>query len=84
MGILERYTMYTTTLYSFWKNISGHFVRFPCNHSYGYALITGILPCTLRARFAHVKRSYDFIGESNKRPPRMAEVSILHRYMEVT
>ena len=36
-GILERYTMYSTTLCSFWKNISGHFVRFPCNHSYGYA-----------------------------------------------
>jgi len=56
---------------SFWKNISGHFERFTCIHSLctgstvlgqcmerlpnGYALITGILPCTLRARFAHVK-----------------------------
>ncbi len=26
----------------------------------------------------------DFVGESYKRPPRMAEVSILHRYMDVT
>ena len=52
--------MYPTTLCSFWKIISGpminlFWVRFPCNHSYGYALITGILPYTLRARFAHVK-----------------------------
>jgi len=35
--ILEKYTMYPLTLCSFWKNISGHFVRFTCNHSYGYA-----------------------------------------------
>jgi len=26
-----------TTLCSFWKNLSGHFERFACNHSYGYA-----------------------------------------------
>ena len=75
-SILEKYTMYPTTLCSFWKNISGprinlFWVRFTCNHSLctgstvvgqcmeqlpnGYALITGFLPFTLRARFAHVK-----------------------------
>jgi len=59
-GILEKHTMYPLTLCSFWKNISGpminlYWVRFPCNHSYGYALITGFLLFTLRARFAHVK-----------------------------
>jgi len=37
MGILIKYTMHPITLCSFWKNISGHFVRFTCNHSYGYA-----------------------------------------------
>ncbi len=37
IGILEKHTMYPTTLCSFWKNISGHFARFTCNHSYGYA-----------------------------------------------
>jgi len=47
--------MYPKTLRSFWKNISGHFVRFSCNHSNGYALIKGFLAFTLRARFAHVK-----------------------------
>jgi len=71
--------MYPITLRSFWKNISGHFVRFPCNHSLctgstvvgqcmeqrsgvpnGYALITGVLPVTLRARFAHVKLFLQF------------------------
>jgi len=35
--ILEKYTMYSTTLCSFWKNFSGHFARLTCNHSYGYA-----------------------------------------------
>ena len=35
--ILEKYTMYPTTLYSFWKNLSGHFARLTCKHSYGYA-----------------------------------------------
>ena len=70
IGILAKHTMYQATLYRFWKNLSGHFDRFACNHSLctgstvvgqcmeqlpnGYALITGILPCTLRARFAHV------------------------------
>ena len=58
--------------------------RFACNHSLctgstvvgqcmeqlpnGYALITGILPCTLRARFAHVKlflRFYQRIGQTD-------------------
>ncbi len=79
-GILEKYTMHQITLgncscisllpaihgsiCSFWKNISGHFVRFTCNHSYGYALITGILPCTLRARFAHVKSFLRFYRRS--------------------
>ena len=75
VAILEKYTMYLITLgncsciallpaihgsiCSFWKNIIGHFVRFPCNHSLctgstvvgqcmeqlpnGYALITGFL-----------------------------------------
>ena len=41
-GKLEKYTMYPITLCSFSKNISGpminlYWVRFPCNHSYGYA-----------------------------------------------
>ena len=60
--------MYQTSLYSFWKNLSGHFDRFTCNQSYGYALITGVLPCTLRARFAHVKsflRFYRRIGQTD-------------------
>ncbi len=35
--LLEKYTMYPTTLCSFWKNSSGHFARLTCNHSYGYA-----------------------------------------------
>ena len=55
-------------------------VRFTCNHSLctgstvvgqcmeqlpnGYALITGILPCTLRARFAHVKSFLRFYRRS--------------------
>jgi len=34
---LSQYTMSLTTLCGFWKNLSGHFVRFVCNHSYGYA-----------------------------------------------
>ena len=37
ISILEKYTMYRASLYSFWKNLSGHFDRFACNHSYGYA-----------------------------------------------
>ena len=100
ISILEKYTMYLITLgncsciallpaihgsiCSFWKNISGHFVRFPCNHSLctgstvvgqcmeqlpnGYALITGFMPFTLRARFAHVKsflRFYRWIVQTN-------------------
>ena len=41
-GILEKYTIYPATLCSFWGNISGpkinlFWVRFACNHSYGYA-----------------------------------------------
>ena len=35
--ILEKYIMLPDTLYSFWKNFSGHFARLTCNHSYGYA-----------------------------------------------
>jgi hypothetical protein len=35
--ILEKHTMYPTTLCSFWGNFSGHFARLTCNHSYGYA-----------------------------------------------
>ena len=34
--LLEKHTMYPATLCSFWKNLSGHFSRFACNHSYGY------------------------------------------------
>ena len=39
---LEKHTMYPATLCSFCHeifslDISGHFKRFPCNHSYGYA-----------------------------------------------
>ena len=52
---------------SFWANLSGPMIdlfweRFACNHSYGYgyALITGVLPVTLRARFAHVKLFLQF------------------------
>ena len=61
---------------SFWKNLSGYLDRFACNHSLctgstlvgqcmeklpnGYALITGVLPITLRARFAHVKLFLQF------------------------
>jgi len=37
--ILEQYTMYGASLCSFWKNISGHFERFPCNHRYAHDLI---------------------------------------------
>jgi len=33
----ESTIMSLTTLCSFWKNLSGHFERFACNHSYGYA-----------------------------------------------
>ena len=47
--------MYQALLYSFWKNLSGHFDHFACNHSYDYALITGVLPFTLRAHFTLVK-----------------------------
>ena len=36
-SILAKHTMYQASLYSFWKNLSGHFDRFACNHSYGYA-----------------------------------------------
>ena len=35
--LLEICTMPLKTLYSFWKNLSGHFSRFVCNHIYGYA-----------------------------------------------
>ena len=35
--IYENITMFSTTLCSFWKNLSGHFERFDCNHSNGYA-----------------------------------------------
>jgi len=35
--ILEKCTNYLATLCSFWKNFSGHFARFVCNHSYCYA-----------------------------------------------
>ena len=37
IGILAKYTMYPRPLCSFWANLSGHFERFACNHSYGYA-----------------------------------------------
>ena len=60
IGILAKHTMYPSLLCSFWENLSGHFERFACNHSYGYALITGVLPITLRARFAHVKLFLQF------------------------
>ena len=66
-SILAKHTMYQASLYSFWKNLSGHFDQFACNHSYGYALITGVLPVTLRARFAHVKlflQFYQRIGQT--------------------
>ena len=36
-SILAKYTMYQVSLYSFWENLTGHFDRFACNHSYGYA-----------------------------------------------
>ena len=35
--ILEKYTMYPTTLCSFWNNFSGHFARLTFKHSYDYA-----------------------------------------------
>jgi len=35
--ILEKHTNYLVTLCSFWKNFSGHFALFVCNHSYCYA-----------------------------------------------
>ena len=31
--LLKRYIMSLATLCSFWKNISGHFIRFVSNHS---------------------------------------------------
>ena len=34
IGILAKYTMYPGPLCSFWKNLSGQFERFACNHSY--------------------------------------------------
>ena len=34
--VFESIIMSLTTLCSFWKNRSGHFERFACNHSYGY------------------------------------------------
>jgi len=37
IDILAKHTMYRASLYSFWKNLSGQFDRFACNHSYGYA-----------------------------------------------
>ena len=37
IGILAKYTMCPRPLCSFWKNLNGHFERFTCNHSYGYA-----------------------------------------------
>jgi len=35
--IFGKCTVCSTTLCSFWKILSGHFVRFDCNHSYRYA-----------------------------------------------
>jgi len=36
--LLEKYTMYPITLYSFWKTTAAtYFARLTCNHSYGYA-----------------------------------------------
>jgi len=35
--ILVEYTMFPARLCSFWINLSGHFARLACNHSYGYA-----------------------------------------------
>jgi len=35
--ILKMLTLHSTALCSFWKNLSGQFVRFVCNHSYCYA-----------------------------------------------
>ena len=74
--VLVECRMFKATLYGFWKNLSGHFERFACNYSLctgstvvgqcmeqlpnGYALITGVLPVTLRARFAHVKLFLQF------------------------
>ena len=31
ISILAKHTMYRAPLYSFWKNLSGHFDRFACN-----------------------------------------------------
>ena len=35
--MLDKVFMLSTTLCSFWENLSGHFARFICNHSYCYA-----------------------------------------------
>ncbi len=35
--IFEKCTVCSTTLCSFWEILSGHFVRFDCNHSDSYA-----------------------------------------------
>jgi hypothetical protein len=59
--------MPSTTLYSFWGNLSGHFIRFVCNHSYGYAFITGFLPSTPAGPAKLFKIAPgDFVIESNK------------------
>jgi hypothetical protein len=36
-AIIENQIMSLSTLCSFWKNFSGQFQRFACNHSYCYA-----------------------------------------------
>jgi hypothetical protein len=35
--VLVMCALFPITLCGFWKNLSGHFARFACNHSYGYA-----------------------------------------------
>jgi hypothetical protein len=61
--ILEKYTMYPTTLCSFWETTAAtHFARLTCNHSYGYAFRpieqtdslkfpqNSAFPCNMRAK----------------------------------
>jgi hypothetical protein len=64
IAALAKRTMYRTSQYSFWKNLSGQFDRFVCNHSYGYAhnVIMGRIGQTT----AMDGGSVDFAGASHR------------------
>jgi len=64
-SILEKYTTHPVMLCSFWKNLSGHFERFVCNHSDNYAFqrIVQIGSLTDFIKHApHCLHSYEIFG----------------------